>query len=78
VFLALVLPALATAAAARELGTAPQLRILGFSADGRHFGFEQEGGDGPASAAPLPSMWSTGRPACPRRVFRAASHNCPG
>lgn len=33
-------------AGARELGTAPELRILGFSADGRHFGFEQEGGDG--------------------------------
>lgn len=43
--LALLLP-LAAPAAARELGTAPQLRILGFSADGRYFGFEQEGGDG--------------------------------
>jgi hypothetical protein len=32
--------------AARELGRAPELRILGFSADGRYFGFEQEGGDG--------------------------------
>ncbi len=31
---------------ARELGSAPELRILGFSADGRFFGFEQEGGDG--------------------------------
>ncbi|WP_439573984.1 hypothetical protein [Phreatobacter sp.] len=33
-------------ASSRELGTAPELRILGFSADGRYFGFEQEGGDG--------------------------------
>jgi hypothetical protein len=31
---------------ARELGAAPTLRVLGFSADGRYFGFEQEGGDG--------------------------------
>lgn len=43
-FLAAV--ALTPPAAARELGQAPELRILGFSADGRHFGFEQEGGDG--------------------------------
>lgn len=41
-----LLAALATPTAARELGRAPELRILGFSADGRHFGFEQEGGDG--------------------------------
>lgn len=46
VLLALALLAPATPAAARELGTAPQLRILGFSTDGRYFGFEQEGGDG--------------------------------
>jgi hypothetical protein len=43
---ALALLALAPTAQARELGSAPELRILGFSADGRHFGFEQEGGDG--------------------------------
>ncbi|QCI64591.1 hypothetical protein [Phreatobacter stygius] len=43
---ALALLALATPGAARELGTAPDLRILGFSSDGRYFGFEQEGGDG--------------------------------
>lgn len=36
----------AATAQARELGTAPELRILGFSADGRYFGIEQEGGDG--------------------------------
>lgn len=46
VFLALALLALATPTASRELGTAPQVRILGFSMDGRYFGFEQEGGDG--------------------------------
>lgn len=40
--LAVLLPA----AEARELGTAPQVTVLGFSADGRHFGFEQRGGDG--------------------------------
>lgn len=33
-------------APARELGSAPELRILGFSPDGSLFGFEQEGGDG--------------------------------
>lgn len=43
---AFALLVLAPAASARELGSAPELRILGFSADGRYFGFEQEGGDG--------------------------------
>lgn len=38
--------AVAGPATARELGSAPNLRILGFSADGRYFGFEQDGGDG--------------------------------
>ena len=42
----LLLVALTGAGGARELGSAPVLRILGFSADGRHFGFEQDGGDG--------------------------------
>jgi hypothetical protein len=32
--------------AARELGRAPDLRLLGFSADGRYFGLEQDGNDG--------------------------------
>jgi hypothetical protein len=32
--------------AARELGRAPDLHILGFSADGRYFGLEQDGNDG--------------------------------
>jgi hypothetical protein len=43
---AFALIAVIPGASARELGSAPELRILGFSADGRHFGFEQEGGDG--------------------------------
>jgi hypothetical protein len=43
---ALAILATAYAAPARELGSAPELRILGFSPDGRLFGFEQEGGDG--------------------------------
>ncbi|QCK84743.1 hypothetical protein E8L99_02580 [Phreatobacter aquaticus] len=50
VFASLVLAGLCLAigqpAIARELGTAPELRVLGFSADGRHFGIEQSGGDG--------------------------------
>lgn len=33
-------------AGGRELGSAPNLRILGFSPDGRYFGLEQDGGDG--------------------------------
>lgn len=43
---ALACLSLASAVQARELGTAPELRVLGFSADGRYFGIEQEGGDG--------------------------------
>lgn len=43
---ALAFLSLASAVQARELGTAPELRVLGFSADGRYFGIEQEGGDG--------------------------------
>jgi len=43
---ALAILAIAPAAPARELGSAPELHILGFSPDGRLFGFEQEGGDG--------------------------------
>lgn len=42
----LVLLAATGMAAARELGSAPNLRILGFSPDGRYFGIEQDGGDG--------------------------------
>jgi hypothetical protein len=45
-FAALAILAIAPAALARELGSAPELHILGFSPDGRLFGFEQEGGDG--------------------------------
>ena len=42
----LVLLAATGMAAARELGSAPNPRILGFSPDGRYFGIEQDGGDG--------------------------------